>query len=120
MGARNREGIGLSHRPARLHRLANSFLGINSGAPYTLKNTYSDILFTHLAMFLAATQSLSRDKKVTASRDLTRSDCVTDSVKGCNHTLLSPSLCDSERSGIMRELASCDSVTSACQRNTVT
>ncbi len=40
----------------------------------------ADILFTHLAMFLVATQSLSRDKKVTASRDLPLGDCVTDSV----------------------------------------
>jgi hypothetical protein len=32
-GARNRVVIGLSNRPARLHRLAESFLGINSWAP---------------------------------------------------------------------------------------
>jgi hypothetical protein len=32
-------------------------------------------------VLLAATQSLSRDKKVTASRDLPRGDCVTDSVR---------------------------------------
>jgi hypothetical protein len=30
MGARNRVGIGLSYRPARLHRLAELFLGIIS------------------------------------------------------------------------------------------
>ncbi len=41
MGARHRVGIGLLYRPARLHRLANSFLGIDSGAPYTFKNTSS-------------------------------------------------------------------------------
>jgi hypothetical protein len=36
MEARNREGIGLSYRPARLHRLAESILGLlkfkNSGS----------------------------------------------------------------------------------------
>jgi hypothetical protein len=41
MGARHRGGIGFSYRPARLHRLAESFLGINSGAPYTFKSTGS-------------------------------------------------------------------------------
>jgi hypothetical protein len=33
MGARNRVGIGLPYRPARLHRLAESFFGINAWAP---------------------------------------------------------------------------------------
>jgi hypothetical protein len=33
MGARNRGGIGLSYRAARLHRLAEFILGINSGDP---------------------------------------------------------------------------------------
>jgi hypothetical protein len=33
MGARNWVGICLSYRPARLHRLADSFLGIDSLAP---------------------------------------------------------------------------------------
>jgi hypothetical protein len=42
MGARNRGGRGFSYRPARLHRLAESFLGIDSGAPYTFKNTSSE------------------------------------------------------------------------------
>ncbi len=41
MGARNRGGRGFSYRPAGLHRLAESFLGIDSGAPYTFKNTSS-------------------------------------------------------------------------------
>jgi hypothetical protein len=31
IGARNRVGIGLSYRPARLHSLAGFFLGIDSG-----------------------------------------------------------------------------------------
>jgi hypothetical protein len=30
IGATNREGIGLSYRPARLHRLTERFLGIES------------------------------------------------------------------------------------------
>jgi hypothetical protein len=33
MGARNRVGIGMSYRPARLHRLAESISGIDSWAP---------------------------------------------------------------------------------------
>jgi hypothetical protein len=33
MGAWNPVGIGLSYRPARLHRWRNSFLGIDSWAP---------------------------------------------------------------------------------------
>jgi hypothetical protein len=37
MGAMNRGGIGLSYRPG----WRNSFLGINSGAPYKFKNTGS-------------------------------------------------------------------------------
>ena len=42
MGARNRGGRRLSYRPARLHiGWRNSFLGIDSGAPYTFKNTSS-------------------------------------------------------------------------------
>jgi hypothetical protein len=36
--ARNREGIRLSYRPARLHRRLNWFLGIDSWAPENLKN----------------------------------------------------------------------------------
>ena len=39
MGARNREGIGLSYRPARLHRLAEFMPWIDSWAPYMFKNT---------------------------------------------------------------------------------
>jgi hypothetical protein len=42
MGARNRGGRGLSYRPARL-RWRTSFLGIDSGALYTFKNTGSDV-----------------------------------------------------------------------------
>ncbi len=45
MGARNRVGIGLSYRPARLHvhtvGWRNQFLGIDSWAPYKFKNTAS-------------------------------------------------------------------------------
>jgi hypothetical protein len=41
MGARHRGGIGFSNRAARLHRLAEFFLGINSGALYTFKSTGS-------------------------------------------------------------------------------
>ncbi len=37
MGARNRVGIGLSYRPARLHRAG----GVESWAPYKFKNTVS-------------------------------------------------------------------------------
>jgi hypothetical protein len=33
MGAKNRIGIGLSYRPARLHRLAESFFEIESWVP---------------------------------------------------------------------------------------
>jgi hypothetical protein len=40
-GARNRVGIGLSYRPAKLHRLAEFFLGIDYWAPKTFKNTGS-------------------------------------------------------------------------------
>jgi hypothetical protein len=43
MGARNRVGIVLSYRPARLHRLTESFLGIDSSAPQTFKNTGSAV-----------------------------------------------------------------------------
>ncbi len=43
MGARNRGGRGLSYRPARLYiGWRNSFLGIDSVAPYTFKNTGSE------------------------------------------------------------------------------
>ncbi len=41
MGARNRGGRGLSYRPARLNRLAEFIPWIDSGAPYTFKNTGS-------------------------------------------------------------------------------
>jgi hypothetical protein len=82
------------------------------------------LYFSHTSPCFACCHiAMSRDKglrHVTVSRDLPRGDCVTDSVKGCNHTLMSPSLCHSERAGIMCEPASCDSVTSACQRDTVT
>jgi hypothetical protein len=48
MGARNRGGMGLSYRPARLHRLAELFLGIDSWAPkiraqYSMKILYLDL-----------------------------------------------------------------------------
>ncbi len=43
MGARYRGGRGLSYRPARLYiGWRNSFLGIDSGAPHTFKNTGSE------------------------------------------------------------------------------
>jgi hypothetical protein len=47
MGARNRVGIGLSYRPARLLYIGwqNSFLGIDFWAPSTFKNTGSDLFF---------------------------------------------------------------------------
>jgi hypothetical protein len=38
MGARNRVGLGLSYRSARLHRLAKSIPGIDSWVPYKFKN----------------------------------------------------------------------------------
>jgi hypothetical protein len=41
MGARKQVGIGLSYQPARLHRLAESFVGIDSWAPSELKNAIS-------------------------------------------------------------------------------
>jgi hypothetical protein len=42
MGAWNQVGIGLSYRPARLHRLAESIpLGIDCLAPGKFKNTVS-------------------------------------------------------------------------------
>jgi hypothetical protein len=41
MGTRKLIGKGLSFRHARQHRLAESFLGIDSLAPYTFKNTGS-------------------------------------------------------------------------------
>jgi hypothetical protein len=37
MGAWNRVDIGLSYRPARLHRLADQFFEIDSWAPKSLK-----------------------------------------------------------------------------------
>jgi hypothetical protein len=48
MGARHRVGIGLSYRPAGLHYIGwrNSFLGIDSWAPYTFKNTGSVGVYT--------------------------------------------------------------------------
>jgi hypothetical protein len=44
MGGRNRVGIGLSYRPARLHSLAELiwFLGIYSWAPEKFKNSGSE------------------------------------------------------------------------------
>jgi hypothetical protein len=45
MGVRNRGGRGLSYRPARLYiGWRNSFIGIDSGAPYMFKNTSSEDL----------------------------------------------------------------------------
>jgi hypothetical protein len=45
MGARNRVGIGLSYRPARLYiGWRNRILRINSWAPLKFKNTVSDLL----------------------------------------------------------------------------
>jgi hypothetical protein len=41
-GARNRVGIGLSNRPARLHRLAESVLRLASWAPETFTNKGSE------------------------------------------------------------------------------
>jgi hypothetical protein len=51
MGARNRVGIGLSYRPARLHRLWERFLKIDSLAPQTFKNTGSAVDFISLGFY---------------------------------------------------------------------
>jgi hypothetical protein len=45
MGARNRIGRGLSYRPPGYIGWRNSFLGIDSGSPYTFKNTGSELEF---------------------------------------------------------------------------
>jgi hypothetical protein len=45
MGARNRVGIGLSYRPARIHTTAwrNWFLGIDSWTPLKFNNSDSEL-----------------------------------------------------------------------------
>jgi hypothetical protein len=59
-GGRNRVGIGLSYLAARLHMLAESFLGIDSCAPYKFKNTGTG-LPPHLAVRnLGSSQSFVR------------------------------------------------------------
>jgi hypothetical protein len=52
MGARNRVGIGLPYRPARLHRLAESeCLKIDSWASLKFKNTVSEIFLPSLSVY---------------------------------------------------------------------
>ncbi len=55
MGARNQVGIGLSYRPARLHRLAEMILGIDSCALQKFKNSGSAVYHTKATFQLLLT-----------------------------------------------------------------
>jgi hypothetical protein len=65
MGARNREGIGLSYRPARLHRLAkfipwDQFLGSINVSKYGLRTVNLPMSRKKMAQSLVGTTMSSR------------------------------------------------------------